>query len=122
MSENLPYVNPYKGHEKTLPSKKIGIAIPLTEYNKLKSYRLQDGTVQTTINILLAKLIHECSARGFQPLVDSKQFEHFVANCSLTLRGPDQSSVPTTNVGVDGRRTQGLRGKKKSSPDLNPGF
>lgn len=78
------YSNPYSN----LPVEeltKLQSMVAKEDYDLLKSIRLRNGTVTTTVNILLSKLIKEMKRRGMKDVSSHALFEYFVVNCHIVL-------------------------------------
>jgi hypothetical protein len=80
-----PFVNPYLGYEG--PTNRLNAIVPLPVFHRLKQCRLGNGTIQITVNILIAKLIHELDRHGIAAIADEREFEYLVANCKLSCPG-----------------------------------
>lgn len=86
------------------------------EHEFLKLLRPNTGTLTTTVNILVAKLINELKSRGITDITHRDAFEHFVANSILTLPGlesgsPSPRSNRKTNASNVGGGTKKPRAK-----------
>ena len=78
------------------------------------------SVVQTTLNILLARLVEELKANGFKHY-DPERYQHSIARCRIDLNG-GASSGPSAQApeGHDGGGVAGVGGKDEGLPDQLP--
>jgi hypothetical protein len=110
---NNEYKNPYINCAETEESRKLTAVIPRSVYAFIKGIRPEDGTVQTTLNLLIEHLIYALKQRNITAYTDRKQFEFFVANCVFILPGEPGESCSKFE------RDQG-GGEPPSVPVSNP--
>ena len=89
------FVNPYLGYEG--PTNRFNAIVPMSVFNRIKCCRLGNGTVQTTINILISKLIYELDRRNITGFTEQREFEQFVAGCQLCDSGANGPAGTTTS-------------------------
>lgn len=104
------FVNPFKGIEKTSDKvSRVQTNVPTDLHFFIKCLRQGTGTIETTVNILYAKLYNECLRRGIHDFTSATEFERLVVNCRFVIPGDDgrspMSAAQASNVsaGVAGR-------------------
>jgi hypothetical protein len=116
------FINPYKGcREYDENAKKVTAVMPLDRWKYLKCIRVEDGTIQTTINLFFEKLINELARRGINSTAEQSKYEHFVANFELVLPGERNSitgSLSETSVGNDRPGVGGVCSENKDYPPI----
>ncbi len=88
----MAFKNPYQGCVKQGISIRLNADVLADRYNFYRSIRLANGTIQTTVNLLLEKLYHECIRRGITNASNQSEFERFVTDSQLVL--PDEVFRP----------------------------
>lgn len=95
MTEPKKFENPWVNAEKHGDCHKLNAIVPSSVFLALKSIRLEHGTIQTTVNILIEKLLAELKERNITTYGDRERFEDFVANCSILAEGDCQCQRTT---------------------------
>lgn len=94
---SLPFTNPYLG----LPEEKLTrfqTWIDSDHHQFFRLIRTKNGTATTLVNLLVSKLYHELNRRGIVDITDTEAFEHFVANCNLTLPSDERLVTYTGTI------------------------
>jgi hypothetical protein len=92
---------------------KINVTIDKNTYNAIKCPRMEHGTIQITLALLLKKLQQSLAEHNITTYSDKEQYEHFLATCSIQScpkfghdRGTIESNpVAKTNAPNVGGRT-----------------
>jgi len=86
------FVNPWISDPEPDPIR-LNAIVPQRIFQRIKQCRLSQGTMQTTINLLLQKLIVELDKRDITDCTDEKVYEELVVNSVLVV--PNEQ--PTKN-------------------------
>lgn len=91
------FENPYPAQGKGLTSR-VNVNILTEDLDLLYQVNPRSGPVQTTIGILIAKLIYELKRRNLTTYADQSSLRDFIANC--VIADPDEAGrhAPVTSV------------------------
>ena len=115
----MTFTNPYLSVPDT-DCTRTTILIPFAVSARMKRYEPKTGVRQTTISILLEKLLHELESNSNIQPGDRYGYQAAVADCSIVLNSGKRSPAPVasngdkpvkpakTPRGNDGRRTKPL--------------
>jgi hypothetical protein len=70
-------------YERVTVTSRIQADVAMNHFSDLRAIRATKGTIQTTINLLFHKLIHELRIRNIVDYSDKDKFEQFVAGLRL---------------------------------------
>ena len=80
------FSNPYEGcHKSNEEPTRFNVDVDQREYEFIKLIRPTKGTMVITINTLFHKLVLECRRRGILDISRRKDFEHFIAHCTIAM-------------------------------------
>jgi hypothetical protein len=92
------FVNPWISDPEPDPIR-LNAIVPQRIFQRIKQCRLSQGTMQTTINLLLQKLIVELDKRNITDCTDEKAYEELVVNCTMYVPDEHPSKPRAKNVG-----------------------
>lgn len=86
----IQFTNPYEGcritdNEST--GTRLQSIVKAEDYQFIQGLRLRTGTMTTTVNLLMSKLVQALKQRGILDVTKRDEFEAFVANCQLVVDG-----------------------------------
>lgn len=83
---NHPFTNPYhiEGDYDGRIQRRIAADVPIAVVDQLKSTCPTQGVIQTTINILINKLLTELTKKGITDVTRQDDFKQYVANVIFT--------------------------------------
>lgn len=91
------FLNPYEHISADDMLHRTTIQFSKRAYERIRRVKPQAGVLQTTINILLSKLINELDKRpDLSDSYNPDAYDFAVANCSITLGG--SAGSPTSNI------------------------
>ena len=133
-----PFLNPYptEGNYDPLIHSRLCADMPKAPYQFLQSINPQRGSMQTTVNLLIEKLITSLKQHGITDITRIEDAKIFIANCTVNFdsagavnaitrtnvpQQPANSTLPQASAPNDGLGTSGTPVKNKKPTPKSTG-